>query len=305
MVLVDFPAVSNYEGDRPGAPTIRTRGLVSVEFLDREIMDLAAWSWDDFLRANDDPALNRLAAVDGNLIWVHPAGALADRAEGFGDDITAYPAFIREHSVASLLEIPHLAEGLRGLEETRRVDLEKWMDTFGLDAVIFPTVADVGRADMDVNEASADLGWRNGVWVANGNLVPRHLGSQRSACRWADEREVRSGQDLSRDRSHWGLVGAADATICSAVSRMPAYTTSIPASAGDGDLLGTVRVIVEPWFGNEELGRPAFDRATNATTSASSSRRRPTAGPTPVGARYSPNTSRSAAATRPSCRRPS
>jgi amidase len=27
-----------------------------------------------------------------------------------------------------------------------------------------------------VNPASADLGWRNGVWVANGNLVPRHLG---------------------------------------------------------------------------------------------------------------------------------
>ena len=26
------------------------------------------------------------------------------------------------------------------------------------------------------NEASADLGWRNGVWVANGNLVPSHLG---------------------------------------------------------------------------------------------------------------------------------
>jgi amidase len=176
VVLVDFPVVSNYEGDRPGAPTIRTRGLVSVEFLDREIMDLAAWSWDDFLRANDDPALNRLAAVDGSLIWVHPAGALPDRAEGFGDDITAYPAFIREHPVESLLEIPHLAEGLRGLEETRRVDLEEWMDRLGLDAVIFPAVADVGPADMDVNEASADLGWRNGVWVANGNLVPRHLG---------------------------------------------------------------------------------------------------------------------------------
>ncbi|BAS17801.1 amidase [Arthrobacter sp. Hiyo8] len=46
----------------------------------------------------------------------------------------------------------------------------------GLDAVIFPAAADVGPADMDVNEPSADLGWRNGVWVANGNLVPRHLG---------------------------------------------------------------------------------------------------------------------------------
>lgn len=176
VVLVDFPAVTNYEGDRPGAPTIRTRGLASLEFLDREILDLAAWSWDDFLRANDDPALNRLAAVDGSLIWVHPAGALPDRAEGFGDDITAYPEFIREHPIETVTDIPHLEEGLRGLEETRRIDLEDWMDALRLDAVIFPTLADVGPADMDVDEASADLGWRNGVWVANGNLVPRHLG---------------------------------------------------------------------------------------------------------------------------------
>jgi amidase len=29
---------------------------------------------------------------------------------------------------------------------------------------------------MDVNPASADLGWRNGVWIANGNLAIRHLG---------------------------------------------------------------------------------------------------------------------------------
>jgi amidase len=50
------------------------------------------------------------------------------------------------------------------------------MDGLGLDAVIFPAVADVGPADMDVNLASADLGWRNGVWVANGNLAIRHLG---------------------------------------------------------------------------------------------------------------------------------
>ena len=50
------------------------------------------------------------------------------------------------------------------------------MDSLGLDAVLYPAMADVGPADMDVNEASADQGWRNGVWVANGNIVPRHLG---------------------------------------------------------------------------------------------------------------------------------
>lgn len=176
VVLVDFPVVSNYESDRPGAPSIRTRGLISPEFLDREILDLSAWAWDDFLRANGDHEIPNLAAVDGNLIWVHPEGALPDRADGFGDDITTYPDFIRAHPIASFLDIPHIEEGLRGLEQTRKTDYEKWMHRRGLDAVIFPTVADVGLADMDVNPVSADLGWRNGVWVANGNLVPRHLG---------------------------------------------------------------------------------------------------------------------------------
>ena len=179
VILVDFPVVSNYEHDRPGTPSIKTRGLVSPEFLDREIMDLAAWSWDDFLRANADPRLPSLDKVQGNLIWVNSPGALPDRVAGFGegsDDINAYPEFIREHPIESFRDIPHLEEGLRGLERTRRVDLEEWMHRRGLDAVIFPTVADVGPADMDVNPASADLGWRNGVWVANGNLVPRHLG---------------------------------------------------------------------------------------------------------------------------------
>lgn len=176
VILVDFPVVSNYECDRTGAPSIRTRGLVSPAFLDREILDLSAWAWDDFLRANGDPNLSRLADVDGNRIWVHPDGALPDRAEGFGDDINTYPDFIRAHPIDSFLDIPHLEEGLRGLEDTRRTDLEDWMDRLDLDAVIFPAVADVGPADMDVNPVSADLGWRNGVWVANGNLVPRHLG---------------------------------------------------------------------------------------------------------------------------------
>ncbi|WP_438853830.1 amidase [Agromyces sp. M3QZ16-3] len=176
VVLVDFPVVSNYEGDRPGAPTIATRGLVSPEYLKREIVDLSAWGWEDFLQANGDPALSTLADVDGARIFPQPEGALPDRYTGFDDDIAEYPAWVRAHPGATWDDMPELEEGLRGLEETRRVDLEQWMDELGLDAVAFPAVADVGPADMDVDPASADLGWRNGVWVANGNLVPRHLG---------------------------------------------------------------------------------------------------------------------------------
>ncbi|MDW4571879.1 amidase [Microbacterium sp. M3] len=176
VVEVDFPVVTNYEGDRPGAPTIKTRGLVTEGFLHREIVDLSAWAWDDFLRANGDPALDRLDAVDGAAIFPHPDGALPDRYTGFDDDIATYPAQVREHPYAAFTDIPELEDGVRGLEETRRVDLEDWMTSLALDAVVFPAVADVGPADMDVVEASADLGWRNGVWVANGNLAIRHLG---------------------------------------------------------------------------------------------------------------------------------
>ena len=176
VIEVDFPVVSNYEGDRPGAPTIATRGLVSPEYLHREIVDLSAWAWEDFLQANGDPALHTLAAVDGATIFPHPEGALPDRYTGFDDDIAEYPDWVRAHPGAGIVDMPELPGGLRGLEETRRRDLEVWMGVLGLDAVVFPAVADVGPADMDVNPHSADLGWRNGTWIANGNLAVRHLG---------------------------------------------------------------------------------------------------------------------------------
>lgn len=176
IVEVDFPVVSRYEGDRSGAPTIHTRGLVSPAFLRREILDLSAWAWQDFLAANGDPHLSSLADVDGDRIFPHPPGALPDRYTGFDDDIADYPRWVRDHPHATLDDMPELADGLRGLEETRRIDLEEWMDELALDAVVFPAVADIAPADMDVVPASADLGWRNGTWIANGNLAIRHLG---------------------------------------------------------------------------------------------------------------------------------
>ncbi|WP_447591020.1 amidase [Aquipseudomonas campi] len=175
VIEVDFPLVSNCEGDRPGAPTVFTRGLVSKEFLHHELWDLTAWAFDDFLRANGDPNLNRLVDVDGPLIFPHDPGTLPNRE---GDLVAGMDEYVRmaERGITPWNEITTLPDGLRGLEETRRIDLEDWMDGLALDAVIFPTVADVGPADADVNPASADIAWSNGIWVANGNLAIRHLG---------------------------------------------------------------------------------------------------------------------------------
>ncbi|WP_122407523.1 amidase [Pseudomonas viridiflava] len=175
VIDVDFPLVSNCEGDRPGAPTVFTRGLVSKEFLHHELWDLSGWAFDDFLRANGDPALNRLVDVDGPKIFPHDPGTLPNREDDLAAGMDEYVR-MAERGITPWNEIPTLPDGLRGLEQTRRIDLEDWMEKLGLDAVLFPTVADVGPADADVNIQSADIGWSNGVWVANGNLAIRHLG---------------------------------------------------------------------------------------------------------------------------------
>lgn len=175
VIEVDFPLVSNCEGDRPGAPTVFTRGLVSKEFLHHELWDLSAWAFDDFLRANGDPKLNRLADVDGPRIFPHDPGTLPNREDDLAAGMDEY-VNMAKRGITPWNEISTLPDGLRGLEQTRRIDLENWMDRLGLDAVLFPTVADVGPANADVDPASADIAWSNGVWVANGNLAIRHLG---------------------------------------------------------------------------------------------------------------------------------
>ncbi|MDO8697766.1 MAG: amidase, partial [Pseudomonas sp.] len=164
VIEVDFPLVSNCEGDRPGAPTVFTRGLVSKEFLHDELWGLSAWAFDDFLRANGDPKLNRLADVDGPQIFPHDPGTLPNREDELAAGMDEYVR-MAERGITPWDQIATLPDGLRGLEQTRKIDLEDWMDRLGLDAVLFPTVADVGPADADVNPASADIAWSNGIWV--------------------------------------------------------------------------------------------------------------------------------------------
>ncbi|MGT2425163.1 amidase [Amnibacterium kyonggiense] len=176
VVEIDLTVVTAYEqGVRGGQRGLVSRGLVPPDYLDRELWDLSIWSWDLFLRLNGDSELHRLADVDGPRIAPRPVGALPDRYGDADVDLADYAVRARE-GVPDLLDIPSIGEGLRGLERVRETDFEAQLDGLGLDAVVFPAVADVGPADADVDPASADLAWRDGTWVANGNLVIRHLG---------------------------------------------------------------------------------------------------------------------------------
>ncbi len=179
VVETAFPVVENYEKLHPSAQDFVERGYVSKAFLQDEVGDLSVWAFDNFLRENADPFLHRLADVEPSQIVPSPRGALEDRYGAFefdmAYDISEYVARATQFS-PDWTRIGSLEAGMRGLERTRQVDFEEWLAAEKIDAVIFPTAADVGPADADVHCTSAELAWRNGVWVSNGNLVPRHLG---------------------------------------------------------------------------------------------------------------------------------
>jgi amidase len=177
IVEVDFPAVSNYERDGIDGKAMAARGMVPKTYFQDEFWDVSIFAWNDFLAANGDPALHRLADVDGPKIFPLPKGALPGRLaeRHFDSDLAEYPRRAKK-GVLPLDQIATLPDGLRGLERARKFGLEDWLDAEKLDGIVFPAVADVAPADADVNQASYDIAWRNGTWVANGNLVIRHLG---------------------------------------------------------------------------------------------------------------------------------
>lgn len=185
VVMVDFPAVSNYESDRPGATSMYERGLVPPEFLQIEMWDLIVLTWNDFLDQNGQPGMSSLDDVEGEKVFPQPPGTLPDRypddadlAELVGPAVQSDRRPGRRPASLSitLAEMPYLAESLRGLEETRRIDFEDWLASEGLDAVVFPAAADVAPQDAESNPESNEIAWRNGVRYSNGNLAIRHLG---------------------------------------------------------------------------------------------------------------------------------
>lgn len=184
VIEVDLPVVADYEsrGRRPDRSLV-ARGYVPEGFAESELWQLSMLGWEEFLQANGDPALHRLVDVEPELIFPTPPGSLPGRYDDhlsrFAPEDVPLEEYVhraRRDGVPALEAIPHLAEGVPGLGRARRELFDDWLDDLGLDAIVFPAVADIGPADADVNPASAELAWRNGAWVANGNLVWRHLG---------------------------------------------------------------------------------------------------------------------------------
>ncbi|MFT4263581.1 MAG: amidase [Nocardioides sp.] len=178
VVEVDFPVVSNYEEDRPGAVGLAARGLVPPTWRAIEGGPITAMALDQFLRTNGDPALSTWADVDGDTVFPvadAPVPVWITRARG-GFDWQRLAELAKAGLPASYDDVPGIAQLLTGLEAARVEDFEQWLVAQGLDAVVFPANGDVGRDDLFSRPESLADASRNGVVYSNTNRVLRHLG---------------------------------------------------------------------------------------------------------------------------------
>lgn len=175
VVEVDFPAVSNYDEDRPGARSMVSRGIVPQEFADVEEGLLVAVVWNELLRVNGQPGLDSFENIDPALMFPIPPGSLPD-PDGESEGTAVMAELAKAHPDATLDDVPRLGEALKGLELTRKLDFEDWLDGLGLDGLVFPANADVAPHNADYDPTASATAWRNGVAFSNGNAAIRHLG---------------------------------------------------------------------------------------------------------------------------------
>ena len=178
VVVTDFPLIERYEGDRPGQENVGALGVLPDGWMQTEFTHFLGFGWDDFLRANGDPAIPNLAVVDPDQIFPQPPGALPDRYEEIEDYENRYRATVADAraGISDPRERPDFADGLRALVRLREELFERWLVDQGFDGVVFPANADVGAANADVDRVAADRAWANGVFFSNGNYALRHLG---------------------------------------------------------------------------------------------------------------------------------
>ncbi|KAB5582900.1 amidase signature domain-containing protein [Coniochaeta sp. 2T2.1] len=171
---VDFPVVTKFESP----DGVRVDTVAPPHHNNVDMARLMAYAWDDFLANNGDSGVaTSLAHVAPYTIFPHPPGALRDKYDD--DDPLVRHTDVVAHVTGGRVptyEIPGLGKALQNLEDRRKSDYEDWLDAMGLDAVVWPCNADVGKADADVNEESAADAWRNGVLYSNGNCAIRQLG---------------------------------------------------------------------------------------------------------------------------------
>ncbi|KAJ5096727.1 Amidase [Penicillium angulare] len=175
VIETDFPLVTKYESNAASGQLVTVPNLPEG-WPAKERCEVVAHAWDDFVTANKQSGLESLTYVDPNTIFPLAPGSLLGTPEAANKprwgEIVEYP----RTKPSSIFEIPGMKQAVQALEDARKETFEKWMDELGLDAVVFPAIANVGAANADCDEGASRYAWSNGVKYSNGNRPIRHLG---------------------------------------------------------------------------------------------------------------------------------
>lgn len=164
--------------ERSGAGTRAEETIAPPHHNEIDMCQLMAYAWDDFLAANGDVNVaTSLGQIDSALIFPRPRNSVPDKY-GSNDPLVRHTDVVAHITGGRIptYDIPGMENALHKLEARRKLDYEDWLDELKLDCVVWPCNGDVGKADADVNEASAVDAWRNGVLYSNGNCAIRQLG---------------------------------------------------------------------------------------------------------------------------------
>lgn len=108
-------------------------------------------------------------------MFPRPEGYIPDRYMEHKNFMN-YPGLVdiaKQRNGKSIWDIDGIKEALPALEAQRKRDLEDWMDQNRIDVVAFPANGDVGRADLETDDASAKHALQIGVKYSNGNRAIR------------------------------------------------------------------------------------------------------------------------------------
>ncbi|KAF7563756.1 hypothetical protein G7046_g378 [Stylonectria norvegica] len=173
VIVPDFPVVTAYEHlnllpeDSPRLPE---------NWKSSERGPLVARAWDSFLEQNQDPKIPSLACIDGLCIYPQSMRTAAELKRLPASNLIHWAQLADYAREGSIYETEGLEAALKALEGMRKRLLDDYLTTMECDLFVFPSSGDVGAADADVDEESATLAWRNGVYYSHGNWALRHLG---------------------------------------------------------------------------------------------------------------------------------
>ncbi|KAJ6104893.1 Amidase [Penicillium sp. IBT 16267x] len=175
VIETGFPLVTTYEKNASSGQLVTVANLPEG-WAAKERCEVVSHAWDDFLVANGQEGLESLTVVDPATIFPLAPGSVLGTPEAANKprwgEIVEYP----HNKPPSIFEIPGMHQAVQALETARKDTFDTWMDNLGLDAVVFPAIADVGAANADVDDEASRYAWSNGVKYSNGNRPIRHLG---------------------------------------------------------------------------------------------------------------------------------